>query len=183
MSDENSESITCQDPMRSFKTLEGFCRMQGSRVKEIAASMEAFISVPQQLYLSLKPMDTQQSIEHGHWLASNDTLVKFLLRIEPLQLPLIRCLLGLLVSHASDQHIPILILNHIRWCELIYDPNTVVLLFLEILPILSVHALQMEMIMSLPSIAVETLYSDDMSEKIITQLQSVADATPGNVTH
>lgn len=148
--------------------------------------MNSFFDIPPVLVSILSPLDGQG--QHGHlavdklnsMYGQTDTLLKLLLRIEPLQDPIIEVLLGkmlLLVSEhegsSEQERLATQIFNHIRWCEYLFSPEFVVKTCLESLPVLP-SSLQIEIIISIPAI----LTASSLSKELLDELLGLAQGSP-----
>jgi hypothetical protein len=120
-----------------------------------------------------------------------------LLNVQSIQSVLMVCLVELLLEVCSDDgdgegdgdsggsgghggsfdsdHLAMRVLNHIRWCDVIYDGRPLLDAFFGVLPALP-HALQVEVVTSLPIITVDAMHSD-----IVLQLHELGSNTPALV--
>ena len=84
-----------------------------------------------------------------------DSFLKVLLRVQTIQSSLLRLLTQKLVQYSmnvdsvDDHAIAIDVLNHIKYCEVVYSPRYLLFLWADVLPILS-PAMQVEVISALP---------------------------------
>lgn len=84
-----------------------------------------------------------------------DSFLKVLLRVQSIQSSLLRLLTQKLVEYSinieneDNNSIAIDVLNHIKYCEVVYSPRYLLFLWVDVLPILS-SAMQVEVISALP---------------------------------
>ena len=84
-----------------------------------------------------------------------DSFLKVLLRVQSIQSSLLRLLTQKLVEYSinieneDNNCIAIDVLNHIKYCEVVYSPRYLLFLWVDVLPILS-SAMQVEVISALP---------------------------------
>ena len=124
----------------------------------------------------------------GHF-GQFDSLLKLLLRVETIQGPLIRALIFTMVTLVTESQylnsndtsstesdsfeIAMKIFNHIRWCDVIFQPVEVIETLLDSLAVLP-KDLRIEVISTLPSLS-----SDVMREDIVVSLLTFLDCQPG----
>jgi hypothetical protein len=93
----------------------------------------------------------------------NDSCMKILLRLKPIQTQILSLLLNKIVEISimgggglSDtmSSLSLGLLNHIRWCDVIYETSVLVRAILDVLPILLL-SLQIEFITSFPGLSAE----------------------------
>lgn len=84
--------------------------------------------------------------EINNFYGQNETLIRLLMKNNIIQEKLIQLLINKMISLSSDNNndnnknnnkgeLELLILNHIRWCDVIYQPSTVITLLLESVPV------------------------------------------------
>lgn len=110
--------------------------------------MSVFFDLPDGLTASIRSFNHHQQALLGNrdstsdannWYGQADTLLKLLLRIQALQESVIEILLGKILVSASEstehddtsEGLAMQILNHIRWCDVLFDPESVVNVLLE----------------------------------------------------
>jgi len=189
-------TISCLEPAKSFRQLDSQLRIQRTKVNEFLTSMNAFFDLPKALLASLMPLEDQSQGHHeldkmNTMYGQTDTFLKLLLRIEALQDTAIEIMLGkilLLMVHeepspegsslqaqkqSEQERQATQIFNHIRWCEYLFSPESVVKTCLESLLVLPT-SLQIEIIISIPAI----LTASSISDELLSDLLSIAQGTP-----
>ena len=141
---------------------------------------------------------TSTSTSHvgANFLGRSPSLLKMLLNVQSIQSALMVCLVELLLEVCDDGgggadgdgggggghgggfdsgHLAMRVLNHIRWCDVIYDGGPLLQAFFSVLPALP-HALQVEVVTSLPIVTVDAMHSG-----IVSQLHELGSDTPALV--
>lgn len=140
----------CNEPARAIRHLESTLRMHSTRLNEFLASMTKFFSNEDCFKASMESIrqnSTDFSNHSGSMYGQAETLLRMLLRVQAIQAPLIRLLLDKMLAIVveapfDDDNImtdqcevvmsrALKILNHIRWCEVIYDSSALISLLLE----------------------------------------------------
>jgi hypothetical protein len=177
--------VICHEPSRSIRLLESALRLHSNRFTEFKDSMTKFFDTNFGILTSLNPMQSNfYNLNNSTALGQSDTLLKLLSRIQLLQDILVQILVGKMLHLACDissktdndiasYNVELQILNHIRWCEVLYNPYHVINLLLEAVHVLP-SCLQIEIISSLPGLS-----TDAITGKIIEELQLIAESTPG----
>lgn len=100
----------------------------------------------------------------------NDSLLKVLLRVRPLQRDLLGFLLEQVLNASTDPSIRASIVLHLKACDVVYDPSAFTASVLEILPALD-RQIQMDFIALFPSFALARDY-----ERIVGDLMDLTHA-------
>lgn len=173
-------SIRCHEPSRSIRLLETHLRQQNHKLNEFKTSMRYFLDTHLKTSLNIMQNDFQV-LSHDIRVGQADTLIKLLLRLEVLQEHLMEYLVGRMISYTTvdtnDEDVnycsQYAILNHIRWSEVIYNPDKIIQILLESIPVLS-HPLKIEIISCFPALS-----PDLCSEILLDELQNIAQGMPG----
>jgi hypothetical protein len=140
----------CHEPARAIRHLESTLRMHSTRLNEFISSMNSFFSDAVCFKAAMEPMRTDSSdvSDHSSTLYGQaETLLRILLRVQAIQAPLIRLLIDKMLAVVLEAPFgeenymteecevamsrAIRILNHIRWCEVIFDSSALISLLLE----------------------------------------------------
>jgi hypothetical protein len=150
----------CHEPIRSIRQLENILKQHQSRLEQFIQSMNFYLSNLMNLKVSLINFEGSQ-LTNNNLYHQNETLLRLLMRLESIQQPLVRLLIETMISvssltyetirdedessimshHRQHQggrggaeesiHFQLQILNHIRWCDVIFDSSLVVTSLLE----------------------------------------------------
>jgi len=135
INENDASRITCFEPSRSFKKLEGFLRLQGGRINEFVEQLEYYLDNDSNLMLAVQPMLTESTLlQSTYFFGQSNTLLKLLLKLEPIQSTIFKFLIQKLLSGIDETFncdISSKIFNHIRWCELIHDSKLLLDMLLE----------------------------------------------------
>eukprot|EP01041_Mallomonas_annulata_P003326 gene3326-6581_t len=173
--------ITCHEPTRSLKQLESALRLQSHRLGEFCDLMEVYLGNYERLAHALSPMTTEfDALQSLHLFCQSPSLLKLLMQIESIQSNLTRFLIQRLLNLTSSassladnvSDIPINIINHIRWCDILYDSHVTLGLLLQAVEVLP-QPLQIEIISAIPA-----LVNDSESEEVVSQLLQLEDSCP-----
>jgi hypothetical protein len=128
----------CHEPIRSIRQLESILKQHQSRLEQFIESMAFYLTNLMNLKASL--MNFEGTHLTNNFYHQNETLVRLLMRLESIQQPLVRLLIDSMISFSSEitenesslsHHLQLQILNHIRWCDVIFDSSLVVTSLLE----------------------------------------------------
>ena len=138
----------------------------------------------------MKPLRSQLDIHQGgiRHFGQSDTFLKLLLRVESIQTSLLEFIMNSMVSRTSRKHqteaelatsistpnieFEIKLFNHIRWCDVIYNPTQLTSKLLEYLNLFP-PSLRIEIISTLPSLVTER----NKESLVDSLLQSVESST------
>ena len=146
--DEDVESfaITCtRDPNRAVRKLEQSLRLEEHKLDEFMHGMKQFIENDTTLAIAMLPirivmedgMDTVPQTSGSAYFGQEDTFLKLMLRLPSVQPSLMIILIEKIMELAANDdisqgrsldsgHPALRLLNHIRWCDIIYDPKAIV---------------------------------------------------------
>ena len=136
----SGSAITCtKDPIRAVKKLEHSLKLESHRIEDFIQGLLQFFRIDENLFLSMSPIMIVDETKHASspsfnaFFGQDDTFLKLLLRLPVIQTTLIEFLIQrmmVLSENESEQldssHPALKLLNHIRWCDVIYQPKTVV---------------------------------------------------------
>ena len=148
--DESNSYAICVDAPRSIRQLESTLRLHSTRLNEFVASMGVFLDDMVCLKAAMEPIRASAtSAPHrgGSMYGQTDTLLRMLLRIQSIQTALVHILMDKMIEVAlqrssgdpedeaqtelADTDTSMQILNHIRWCDVIFDSTSLIHLFLD----------------------------------------------------
>jgi hypothetical protein len=142
---DDTSFVICHEPGRSARHLESSLKHQQYRLDEFVESMSTYFADEKNIRVSTMPFQGPDSDRHLSY-GQGDTLLKLLLRIQALQIPLIQLLFMKILELATEhpesledesyQNFQFKILNHIRWCEVLYDAETVINIMLDSIQVL-----------------------------------------------
>ena len=184
---ESAFILSARDVNKSFRRLEQALRLESHHLSDFVEGLKEFLSNYNSLYLSIsRPVcmiDDESNNNHitDVHFGQSDTFIKLLLRIQALQEPLMGYLIEKMIELSTNTsfsenfdmaHASTKILNHIRWCDIIYDSKSLLDKLMESVPILP-RSLQIELISSLPGLA-----SDNDQIPLVCQLKEVTETIP-----
>lgn len=176
--------VFCDEPSRAVRKLESNIRLQNNRFKDFLEELEKYLNANLEQILSPicsseKSTDGMYKYQQlGLYIGQGDSFLKLLLRIQSIQSQLMNLLMQKLVECSfveaeknlqngtetstsdsnmkknSDSNFSSIIINHIRYCETIFQPRNLLTLIMDTISILS-YSIQVEIISALPGMSNE----------------------------
>lgn len=134
-------AITCtKDPSRAIKKLEHSLRLEHHRTENFLEGLTMYLQQDSNLSLAMSPIvivDEEKqfsSPSFNAFFGQDDTFLKLILRLPTIQLKLMEFLIQRMIelspesqtSAIDSSHPALRLLNHIRWCDVIYQPKNIV---------------------------------------------------------
>lgn len=134
-------SIQCVNLFNSKKQLEVILKQLLNKLPSFLTSMEFYLNNHINDVV-LNMINNQQHNQMINLYNENNTLLSLLMRIKIIQNKVIEIIIDKIIQLSSDgnenremNELIIKILNHIRWCDVVYDPSKAINLLLGSVPV------------------------------------------------